>query len=127
MEGHTTKLSELERKYDFHDSAIEKFQFFDIDRCIRIQIRLCNWRQLTYNEKTEPETINGYLLFKNVTEYSIDTSVDIEDEQILKMEVVNGKKEQNQEELKFVITVKEEVGVSILRIRADDVIWEVIE
>lgn len=112
------KLSEVVKKYDFHDSIIENIQYLKEKDEISMNVELCNWRQQWYKEY-EPEMIKIKLIFSEVKKYETNKTLGtfINDE-ILKIELLENEF-QNNEAIKIVLLGGEDVN--ILKIVATDV------
>ena len=58
-------LSELNRKFNFHDSFIDFIHFDKFQHEVTLKIELCNWMQRDYREG-EPETSEVQFVFSGV-------------------------------------------------------------
>ncbi len=62
-------LSELFKKYIFHDSLLEKVDYSPTDKTVVLEIDFCYWQQNDFTD-TMPETGILRLCFSGVTEFS---------------------------------------------------------
>lgn len=60
------KLTELLKKYYFHDSSLESFQLDEQSKTLVMEITFCNWMQDDYVDEME-ETSNVNLTFCGVS------------------------------------------------------------
>lgn len=58
-------LSELNRKFNFHDSFIDSIHFEKLQDEVTLKIELCNWMQRDYHEG-EPETSEVQFVFSGI-------------------------------------------------------------
>lgn len=55
---------------DLHDSTFESVTYDGDSKELILTIDLALWRQLSYNEQTDPETITKTLTFTGVSQYN---------------------------------------------------------
>jgi len=77
------KLEDFKEKFTLHDSGIEQVLVLEDKRELRLLIDLCNYDQTWYKDDSEPEHIQGWLIFNEVVNFSMEPLVQEIDGQIL--------------------------------------------
>ena len=67
----TLTLAEFEYKYYLHDSSIEKIEYDDANKTLKLTIDFCFWMQNWY-DKTTPTNGLIAVTFENVSHYSYE-------------------------------------------------------
>jgi hypothetical protein len=65
-------VTQLFNKLEFHDSSIDAYMWSAPSGVLTLKIELCNFNQDNYDEKTDPETIPGELIFTDVRDIICD-------------------------------------------------------
>lgn len=110
-------LSELNKKFNFHDSFIDSIHFEKIQNEVILKIELCNWMQKDYREG-EPETSEVQFVFSGIKDCEGPTG-DFDEMTILKTEYLPKNKfifklsDLNSHEYYELILVAEEVSFSV--------------
>ena len=80
-------LSELNKKYNFHDRFIDSIHYEKLRSEVTLKIELCNWMQRDYREG-EPETSEVQFVFSGIKDWE-GPSGDFSEMTVLKTELLS--------------------------------------
>ncbi|SFA60456.1 hypothetical protein [Anoxybacillus pushchinoensis] len=110
------RISDFLKRYNLHGSLINNVEYDSITKRVSLETELCKWQQSDYDESKDPEMIDGFIVFEDVTYFETDCVKDFDADEIL--EVVLISKNQSSERAKIVTD-----GVNIIIIEAGNVDW----
>ncbi len=114
--GEMMRISDFLKRYNLHGSLINNVEYDSITKRVSLETELCKWQQSDYDESKDPEMIDGFIVFEDVTYFETDCVKDFDADEIL--EVVLISKSQSSERAKIVTD-----GVNIIIIEAGNVDW----
>ncbi|MBB5356636.1 hypothetical protein HNR43_002648 [Anoxybacillus mongoliensis] len=110
------RISDFLKRYNLHGSLINNVEYDSITKRVFLETELCKWQKSDYDESKDPEMIDGFIVFEDVTCFETDCVKDFDADEIL--EVVLISKNQSSERAKIVTD-----GVNIIIIEAGNVDW----
>ena len=114
--GEMMRISDFLKRYNLHGSLINNVEYDSITKRVSLETELCKWQQFDYDESKDPEMIDGFIVFEDVTYFETDCVRGFDADEIL--EVVLISKSQSSERAKIVTD-----GVNIIIIEAGNVDW----
>ncbi|MGG3843526.1 hypothetical protein [Anoxybacillus kestanbolensis] len=114
--GEMMRISDFLKRYNLHGSLINNVEYDSITKRVSLETQLCKWQQSDYDESKDPEMIDGFIVFEDVTYFETDCVKGFDADEIL--EVVLISKNQSSERVKIVTD-----GVNIIIIEAGNVDW----
>ncbi|ULO04748.1 hypothetical protein H1230_16420 [Paenibacillus sp. 19GGS1-52] len=104
---------------DLHDSTVELVSYDESSKVLSITIDLCHWRQPSYNEQTDPETIIKTLKFTGVSQYiSSRNTLTFDSNDILDVNFIPAT---DGEQVEFILNSDDDIIT--LTIKAEHVEW----
>ncbi|MEB3749711.1 hypothetical protein EP10_000550 [Geobacillus icigianus] len=82
------KPSEFIKAYNLLDSLVEKLEYDEVNKQLKITLELCQWKQSYYVE-TDPEMQLGILIFSDVTFYKTEPELfNLDSSEILEVDLL---------------------------------------
>ena len=61
------RISDFLKRYNLHGSLINNVEYDSTTKRVSIETELCKWQQFDYDETKDPEMIEGFIVFEDVT------------------------------------------------------------
>lgn len=117
------KPSEFIKAHNLFDSLVEKLEYDEVNKQLKIMLELCQWKQSYYVE-TEPEMQLGIIIFSDVKNYKTEPELfNLDSSEILEVGLLpfSG----DGERIKIVLNGLDDVIV--LYIQSNEVEWREIK
>lgn len=66
------RISDFLKRYNLHGSLINNVEYDSTTKRVSIETELCKWQQFDYDETKDPEMIEGFIVFEDVTYFETD-------------------------------------------------------
>ncbi|WP_235434182.1 hypothetical protein [Geobacillus stearothermophilus] len=110
------RISDFLKRYNLHGSLINNVEYDSTTKRVSIETELCKWQQFDYDETKDPEMIEGFIVFEDVTYFETDCVKDFDADEILEAVLIS--ETPSLEKVKIVTD-----GVNIIIIVAGNVEW----
>ncbi|ANB60459.1 MULTISPECIES: hypothetical protein [Anoxybacillaceae] len=110
------RISDFLKRYNLHGSLINNVEYDSTTKRVSLETELCKWQQFDYDETKDPEMIEGFIVFEDVTYFETDCVKDFDADEILEVVLISAT--QSLEKVKIVTD-----GVNIIIIEAGNVEW----
>ncbi|TWG31795.1 hypothetical protein GC56T2_3039 [Geobacillus sp. C56-T2] len=110
------RISNFLKRYHLHGSLITKVEYDSTTKRVSLKTELCKWQPFDYDETKDPEMIEGFIVFEDVTYFETDCVKDFDADEILEVVLISATP--SLEKVKIVTD-----GVNIIMIEAGSVEW----